>query len=133
MQSICFSLQVSAGEVLYVHSLATGQRVAKVQHKALSCGQRWEEGVTTAPLHVEGSRDGRLVYVAGADGAIQAIDLRCIFWPSHATNACNADNQGNERHVAQHSRLLFYPLNLTTQGMFARGVMHLFFQPMSAS
>ena len=59
-----------------MHSLATGQCISKYGHSALDTNVRWEEGASTAPLQVDGSRDGRLVLLAGSDGAIIALDLR---------------------------------------------------------
>ena len=67
---------MTAGQVLHVHSLATGQCISKYGHSALETNVGWEEGASTAPLQVDGSRDGRMVLLAGSDGAIIALDLR---------------------------------------------------------
>lgn len=69
-------LQVTAGQTLYVCDVETGKAVAKHLHSALPGNIHWEAGRPTSPLHVEGSQDGRLVYLAGTDGAVVAIDPR---------------------------------------------------------
>ena len=69
---------MTAGHVLHVHSEETGQGIHKFGHTALKNNRHWEEGRSTAPLHVEAAEDGRTVFLGGADGALISIDLRCI-------------------------------------------------------
>ncbi len=85
-QAICFAkimfikelcLQVTAGQTLYMCDGQTGQTVVKHLHSPLPGNIHWEVGRSTQPLQVEGSQDGRLVFLAGSDGAVVAIDPRC--------------------------------------------------------
>lgn len=68
-------MQVTAGQMLHVHSLETGKCIAKYMHSAMKGALHWE-GDSTAPLQMDGSRDGRMVFLGGADGALIALDLR---------------------------------------------------------
>lgn len=56
--------------------METGQALFKLGHSALKGNSHWDESRTTAPLQVEGSQDGKLVFLAGSDGAIVSVDLR---------------------------------------------------------
>lgn len=81
-------MQVTAGQVLHVHSLETGKCISKYMHSALKDAAHWE-GNSTAPLQMDGSQDGRMVFLAGADGALIALDLRyCKFLLRLALTGC---------------------------------------------
>lgn len=69
-------MQVTAGQTLYICDGQTGKAVAKYLHSPLPGNINWEVGRSTQPLQVEGSQDGRLVFLAGSDGAVVAIDPR---------------------------------------------------------
>lgn len=68
--------QVTAGQTLHICNAETGQTVGKHVHSALPGNIHWQTGRPVSPVQVQGSQDGRLIFLAGSDGAIVALDPR---------------------------------------------------------
>ena len=71
MRPISHVLQVAAGKSACIFDQTTCQPM-----------RRYNSGAVREMLHsprVEGTRDGRLLFIGNADGALQAFDLRCSY------------------------------------------------------
>ena len=60
--------------------VAAGRSACTFDQNTCRALRRYDSGAVREMLHsprVEGTRDGRLLFIGNADGALQAFDLRC--------------------------------------------------------